>query len=117
MLVATAAKFNIPPERIAALRGVTMGRAPQPSPPTATRRRTVKENFEVVREGWMEQIQTDPRVRYTDMVACDADAICARTSGKYRQADPDSRRRRRSDHHAGRCRGRHGRIKRRQARA
>jgi pimeloyl-ACP methyl ester carboxylesterase len=30
----------------------------------------VKDRFEVVREGWMEQIQTDPRVRYTDMVAC-----------------------------------------------
>ena len=31
---------------------------------------TVKENFDVVREGWMEQIKTDPRVRYTDILAC-----------------------------------------------
>ena len=24
----------------------------------------------IVQEGWMEQIQTDPRVRYFDLVAC-----------------------------------------------
>ena len=30
----------------------------------------MKENFNVVREGWMEQIKTDPRVRYTDILAC-----------------------------------------------
>jgi pimeloyl-ACP methyl ester carboxylesterase len=31
---------------------------------------TVKENFNVVREMWMEQVKTDPRVRYTDTRAC-----------------------------------------------
>jgi 3-oxoadipate enol-lactonase/4-carboxymuconolactone decarboxylase len=66
----TAARFNIPPERIEALRGVAMGRAPQAFVTDGFSPATVKERFEVVREGWMEQIQTDPRVRYTDMVAC-----------------------------------------------
>jgi len=32
--------------------------------------KTVKENFNVVREIWMEQVKTDPRVRYTDARAC-----------------------------------------------
>lgn len=68
--VVSAAKFNIPPERIEALRGVAMGRAPQAFVTDGFSPATVKERFEVVREGWMEQIQTDPRVRYTDMVAC-----------------------------------------------
>ena len=68
--VVTAARFNIPPERIEALRGVAMGRAPQAFVTDGYSPATVKNRFEVVREGWMEQIQTDPRVRYTDMVAC-----------------------------------------------
>ena len=70
MPVVTAARFNIPPERIEALRGVAMGRAPQAFVTDGFSPATVKDSFEVVREGWMEQIQTDPRVRYTDMVAC-----------------------------------------------
>jgi pimeloyl-ACP methyl ester carboxylesterase len=68
--VVTAAKFNLPPERIEALRGVAMGRAPQAFVTDGYSPATVKERFDIVREGWMEQIQTDPRVRYTDMVAC-----------------------------------------------
>jgi len=32
--------------------------------------KTAKEKFDIVREGWGEQIKTDPRVRYTDMIAC-----------------------------------------------
>jgi pimeloyl-ACP methyl ester carboxylesterase len=71
MLVATAARFNIPKDRIAAMRDVMMGRAPQPFTTDAYSPRTIKENFDLVREGWMEQIKTDPRVRYTDLVACD----------------------------------------------
>ena len=70
MLVATAARFNIPKDRISAMRDVMMGRAPQPFTTDAYSPRTIKENFDLVREGWMEQIRTDPRVRYTDMVAC-----------------------------------------------
>jgi pimeloyl-ACP methyl ester carboxylesterase len=41
ILSCTAAKFNLTPDRI-----------------------------EGLREGWMEQIKTDPRVRYTDILAC-----------------------------------------------
>lgn len=68
--VVTAAKFNIEPKRIEALRDVAMGRAPQAFVTFGYSPATVKDRFEIVREGWMEQIQTDPRVRYTDMMAC-----------------------------------------------
>ena len=70
ILIATAAKFSIPQDRIEGLRAVTMGRAPQAFVTDGYSPKTVKENFDVVREGWGEQIRTDPRVRYTDMVAC-----------------------------------------------
>ncbi len=70
VLIATAAKFNIPSERVEGLRVVTMGRAPQAFVTDGYSPRTVKENFDVIREGWMEQIKTDPRVRYTDVLAC-----------------------------------------------
>lgn len=70
VLIVTAAKFNIPDARVAGLRAVAMGRAPQAFLTDTFSPATVKDHFEIVREGWMEQIQTDPRVRYTDMVAC-----------------------------------------------
>jgi len=70
VLVATAAKFNLPEDRIEGLRAITMGRAPQAFTTDGYSPKTIKENFDVVREGWMEQIKTDPRVRYTDVVAC-----------------------------------------------
>lgn len=70
ILIATAAKFSVPQDRIEGLRAVTMGRAPQAFVTDGYSPTTVKENFDVVREGWGEQIRTDPRVRYTDMVAC-----------------------------------------------
>ena len=70
ILSCTAPKFNITADRIEALRAITMGRAPQAFNTDGYSPRTLKENFDVVREGWMEQIKTDPRVRYTDIVAC-----------------------------------------------
>jgi pimeloyl-ACP methyl ester carboxylesterase len=70
VLSSTAAKFNLTDERIEALRAVMMGRAPQAFNTDGYSPKTLKENFDVVREGWMEQIKTDPRVRYTDIVAC-----------------------------------------------
>ncbi len=70
ILSCTASKFNITADRIEALRAVTMGRAPQAFNTDGYSPRTLKENFDVVREGWMEQIKTDPRVRYTDIIAC-----------------------------------------------
>jgi pimeloyl-ACP methyl ester carboxylesterase len=72
VLIATAAKFNIPADRIEALRAVTMGRAPQAFLTDGYSPKTVSGNFDAVREGWMEQIKTDPRVRYTDVKACAA---------------------------------------------
>jgi 3-oxoadipate enol-lactonase / 4-carboxymuconolactone decarboxylase len=70
VLIATAAKFNIPAERIEALRAVTMGRAPQAFTTDGYSPKTATTNFDVIREGWMEQIRTDPRVRYGDVKAC-----------------------------------------------
>jgi 3-oxoadipate enol-lactonase len=70
VLSCTAAKFNVAADRIEALRAITMGRAPQAFNTDGYSPKTVKENFDVVREGWMEQIKTDPRVRYTDVLAC-----------------------------------------------
>jgi pimeloyl-ACP methyl ester carboxylesterase len=69
-LVATAAKFTIPPDRVEGLRAIAMGRAPQSFLTDGYSPKTVKEKFDLVREGWMEQIKTDPRVRYTDILAC-----------------------------------------------
>ncbi|HVN64444.1 MAG TPA: alpha/beta hydrolase [Candidatus Binataceae bacterium] len=69
ILSSTAAKFNVAAERIEALRAVTMGRTPQAFNTDGYSPKTLQESFDVVREGWMEQIKTDPRVRYTDMVA------------------------------------------------
>jgi pimeloyl-ACP methyl ester carboxylesterase len=56
-------------------RAVTSGRLPQQfttdtfSPATG---------MEVMREAWMEQVKTDPRVRYTDMLACNGADFTAR---------------------------------------
>ncbi|HYK65642.1 MAG TPA: alpha/beta fold hydrolase, partial [Patescibacteria group bacterium] len=70
VLSCTAAKFNLTPDRIEGLRAIAMGRAPQAFTTDAYSPKTIKENFDLIREGWMEQIKTDPRVRYTDIVAC-----------------------------------------------
>ncbi|MGH7815627.1 MAG: alpha/beta fold hydrolase [Candidatus Binataceae bacterium] len=69
ILSSTAAKFNVTAERLEALRAVTLGRTPQPFNTDGYAPKTLQENFGAVREGWMEQIKTDPRVRYTDMLA------------------------------------------------
>jgi pimeloyl-ACP methyl ester carboxylesterase len=70
ILVATAAKFAIPEDRVQQLWAVMMGRAPQAFVTDGFSPKTVKENFNVVREMWMEQVKTDPRVRCTDTRAC-----------------------------------------------
>ncbi|HEY6394082.1 MAG TPA: alpha/beta hydrolase [Candidatus Binataceae bacterium] len=70
VLIAPQARFNIAANRIENLRAVTMGRAPQAFTTDGYSQKTLKENFDLVREGWMEQIKTDPRVRYTDILAC-----------------------------------------------
>jgi pimeloyl-ACP methyl ester carboxylesterase len=70
VLVATAAKFNIPKERIDGWHAVTMGRTGQPFTNDGYSPKTIADRPEIIREGWGEQIRTDPRVRWTDMVAC-----------------------------------------------
>jgi pimeloyl-ACP methyl ester carboxylesterase len=70
ILIATAPKFDIPKDRIDGWHAVTMGRAPQPFTNDGYSPKTIKEKVEIIREGWGEQIRTDPRVRWTDMVAC-----------------------------------------------
>lgn len=67
ILVATAAKFTIPPDRIDIWKQVMMGRVQQPFTKDAFSPATP---MNIVQEGWMEQIKTDPRVRYFDLVAC-----------------------------------------------
>jgi 3-oxoadipate enol-lactonase len=70
VLVATDAKFNIAKERIEGWHAVTMGRTGQPFTNDGYSPKTIAERPEIIREGWGEQIRTDPRVRWTDMVAC-----------------------------------------------
>jgi pimeloyl-ACP methyl ester carboxylesterase len=70
VLLATAAKFNIPQDRIDGWHAVTMGRTGQPFTNDGYSPKTIAERPEIIREGWGEQIRTDPRVRWTDMVGC-----------------------------------------------
>lgn len=67
VLTCTAAKFDIPQERLQIWRQVMLGRMPQPFTKEAC---SPKTPMSVVQEGWAEQIKTDPRVRYFDLVAC-----------------------------------------------
>lgn len=69
-LIATAAKFDLAPELIETWRGVAMGRTGQPFTNGGYSPKTITEHPEIIREGWGEQIKTDPRVRWGDMVAC-----------------------------------------------
>jgi len=75
--ICTAAKFNIPAERIAALEAVAKGRATQQFNNDGYSPKTIKEKVDVIREGWGEQIKTDPRVRWTDVKACAAADLSA----------------------------------------
>ncbi len=70
VLMATAAKFNIPKERIDQWRAVTMGRSGQPFTNDGYSPATIATKREVIQEGWGEQIRTDPRTRWGDLVAC-----------------------------------------------
>ena len=70
VLMATAAKLNVPKQRIEQWRAVTMGRTGQPFTNDGYSPKTIAEKHEVIQEGWGEQIRTDPRTRWGDMVAC-----------------------------------------------
>ncbi|MEW6298037.1 MAG: alpha/beta fold hydrolase [Thermodesulfobacteriota bacterium] len=67
VLMCTAAKFNIPDERLQTWRQVMLGRMPQPFTKESC---SPKTPMNIVQEGWAEQVKTDPRVRYFDLVAC-----------------------------------------------
>ena len=71
VLVAASAKLNLGPDRLEAMRAVAVGRAAQAFTNAGFSPATIANNVGVIRESWMEQVKTDPRVRYTDLVACD----------------------------------------------
>jgi pimeloyl-ACP methyl ester carboxylesterase len=69
VLACSGAQFPLKPETIDTLHDVVRGRLPQ---------QFTSETFapdtpmDIMREAWMEQVKTDPRVRYTDLLACRA---------------------------------------------
>jgi pimeloyl-ACP methyl ester carboxylesterase len=69
VLVCTAARFVFPADRLAAHRDVMRGRLPQQF---TTETFSPATGMDVMREAWTEQVKTDPRVRYTDLLACQA---------------------------------------------
>lgn len=75
VLVATAAHFELPQAMLDTWKNVMSGRAQQPF---TTEAFSSKTDFAVMREAWMEQVKTDPRVRYFDLVACNQFDITAR---------------------------------------
>ena len=69
VVVCSAARFAFPPERLATHRDVARGRLPQQF---TTETFSPGTGMDVMREAWTEQVKTDPRVRYADMLACAA---------------------------------------------
>lgn len=67
VIVAAAAPMHFSPAAVDVWRNVTYGRAPQPF---TTESFSPATDFAIMRELWMEQVKTDPRVRYTDLLAC-----------------------------------------------
>jgi 3-oxoadipate enol-lactonase len=68
VLVATPCRFEVPKEDLETWRDVTRGRRTQPFSAALFSPQT---EATVMREVWMEQVKTDPRVRHTDLLACD----------------------------------------------
>ncbi len=75
VLTGVAARFDVTADALEGLRAVVAGRRPQQfstdafSPATGT---------EVMRQVWTEQVKTDPRVTYQDLLACRAFEVGAR---------------------------------------
>jgi pimeloyl-ACP methyl ester carboxylesterase len=67
VLVATTTRFEIPESSLDTWRQVMLGRATQPF---STALFSPKTDFAVMKDAWMEQVKTDPRVRYHDLMAC-----------------------------------------------
>jgi pimeloyl-ACP methyl ester carboxylesterase len=69
VLACTAARFTFTDEQLAVHRDVVRGRLPQQF---TTETFSPATGMDLMREAWMEQVKTDPRVRYGDMLACQA---------------------------------------------
>ncbi|MBF6567656.1 MAG: alpha/beta fold hydrolase [Candidatus Binataceae bacterium] len=70
VLISATAKLNLSSERLSGLQAVASGRVSQAFTNDGFARATIEKQPDVIRESWMEQIKTDPRVRYTDLLAC-----------------------------------------------
>lgn len=66
-LVGAAAPLRFPAATVDIWQNVANGRVPQPFTPDQF---SPKTDFGIMRELFMEQVKTDPRVRWTDMLAC-----------------------------------------------
>jgi pimeloyl-ACP methyl ester carboxylesterase len=69
VLACSAARFALPAGMIDATRDVVRGRLPQQF---GTETFSPATSLELMREAWMEQVRTDPRVRLGDLLACEA---------------------------------------------
>ena len=69
VVVASAAKFALDPAGVATLHDIVRGRLPQQF---TTETFSPATGMDVMREAWMEQVKTDPRVRHGDLLACQA---------------------------------------------
>ena len=69
VLACTARCFTFTDEQLVAHRDVVRGRLPQQF---TTETFSPATGMDLMREAWMEQVKTDPRVRYTDILACQA---------------------------------------------
>jgi pimeloyl-ACP methyl ester carboxylesterase len=69
VLACTSARFAFATEALAQLRDVVRGRAPQQF---GTETFSPKTPQPVMVEAWREQVKTDPRVRWGDLLACQA---------------------------------------------
>jgi 3-oxoadipate enol-lactonase len=69
VLTCTTARFVFEDAMLATLRDVVRGRLPQQ---VTTETFSPETGMEVMREAWMEQVKTDPKVRYADFLACQA---------------------------------------------
>ena len=75
VVVATPPRFEMPQASLDTWHDVMRGRATQPFSPALF---SPKVDMAVMRECFMEQVKTDPRVRYTDMLACNGVDFSAR---------------------------------------
>jgi pimeloyl-ACP methyl ester carboxylesterase len=73
VLVCTAPRFVFAAGQLDGLRDVVRGRLPQQF---TTETFSPATGMELMREAWMEQVKTDPRVRYGDLLACQAFEAC-----------------------------------------